>query len=86
MEYIEWDLVNPVTEYDYRDTDDEDTGLHNPYMPSTHLPPVRISPAHCLTLSFREPSGVQLPPRVRIQKPWYRMAGTPPPIKHLMVQ
>ena len=42
MEYIEWDLLEPLNEYDYGDTAEEDTGLYSQYVPhsppSEHLP------------------------------------------------
>ena len=42
MEYIEWDLLHPAHEYDYRDSTEEDTGFHVPLMPS-YPPPAYVS-------------------------------------------
>ena len=76
MEYIEWDLVNPVNEHDYRDTADEDTGLYNQYMPSYPPPTSTYLSSALLNIGVipRTVWGSATTTCVDPENLWYRMA------------
>ena len=76
MEYIEWDLLHPLDEYDYRDNSEEDTGFFTPLVPS-YPPPASTYLSSALVdlgVIARTDWGSATTGCTTPENDWYRMA------------
>ena len=76
MEYIEWDLLHPADEYDYRDSAEEDTGYFVPLLPS-YPPPASTYLSSALIdigVIARTDWGASTTGCTTPENDWYRMA------------